>query len=73
MKVKNSIEIYVDADACPVKEEVLRVANRHKLKVFMVSNSWLRIGNNNLKQLKEIIRKFEVLFQLWILGRLPCG
>ena len=49
MKVKNSIEIYVDADACPVKEEVLRVANRHKLKVFMVSNSWLRIGNNNLK------------------------
>ena len=49
MKVKNSIEIYVDADACPVKEEVLRVANRHKLKVFMVSNSWLRIGKNNLK------------------------
>jgi len=49
VKVKNSIEIYVDADACPVKEEVLRVANRHKLKVFMVSNSWLRIGNNNLK------------------------
>ena len=47
MKVKNRIEIYVDADACPVKKEVLRVANRHKLKVFMVSNSWLRIGNNH--------------------------
>ena len=33
------IEIYVDADACPVKEEVYRVAERHGLKVFVVSNS----------------------------------
>ncbi|MDA0339102.1 MAG: YaiI/YqxD family protein [Proteobacteria bacterium] len=34
--------IYVDGDACPVKDEVLKVAARHKLEVFMVSNSWLR-------------------------------
>ncbi len=33
------IEIYVDADACPVKNEVYRVAERHGLKVFVVSNS----------------------------------
>src|SRR6195256_3306207 len=33
------IEIYVDADACPVKAEVYRVAERHGLKVFVVSNS----------------------------------
>jgi uncharacterized protein len=33
------IEIYVDADACPVKNEVYRVAERHKVKVFVVSNS----------------------------------
>jgi uncharacterized protein YaiI (UPF0178 family) len=32
-------EIYVDADACPVKAEVYRVAERHGLKVFVVSNS----------------------------------
>ena len=31
--------IYVDADACPVKNEVYRVAERHGLKVFVVSNS----------------------------------
>ncbi len=31
-------EIYVDADACPVKDEVLRVAERHRLRVHMVSN-----------------------------------
>ena len=33
------ITIYVDADACPVKQEVYRVAERHGLKVFVVSNS----------------------------------
>lgn len=34
-----SITIYVDADACPVKEQVYRVAERHGLKVYVVSNS----------------------------------
>ena len=38
------ITIYVDADACPVKQEIYRVAERHALKgtalkVFVVSNS----------------------------------
>jgi uncharacterized protein YaiI (UPF0178 family) len=33
------ITIYVDADACPVKAEVYRVAERHGLKVYVVSNS----------------------------------
>ena len=32
------IVIYVDADACPVKDEIYRVAERHDLKVFVVSN-----------------------------------
>jgi len=31
--------IYVDADACPVKDEVYRVAGRYGIKVFVVSNS----------------------------------
>jgi uncharacterized protein YaiI (UPF0178 family) len=35
-------EIYVDADACPVKAEVLRVARRHRLKVHLVSNAGVR-------------------------------
>ena len=34
--------IYVDADACPVKEEVTRVAERHRLHVIFVSNGGLR-------------------------------
>lgn len=34
--------IYIDADACPVKEEVIKVATRHNLPVYMVSNIFLR-------------------------------
>ena len=35
--------IYVDSDACPVKAEAARVAERHKLAVIFVSNSWMLI------------------------------
>jgi hypothetical protein len=40
------MEIYVDADACPVKQEAMRVAKRHGLKVHMVGNTWMRLGND---------------------------
>jgi uncharacterized protein YaiI (UPF0178 family) len=40
------LDIYVDGDACPVKEEVMRVARRHDLEVYMVSNACLRPVNN---------------------------
>ena len=33
--------LYVDADGCPVKAEVYRVAQRHGLKVVVVANAWL--------------------------------
>lgn len=34
--------VLVDADACPVKDEVVRVAARHGMPVLMVSNAWMR-------------------------------
>jgi uncharacterized protein YaiI (UPF0178 family) len=37
------LEIYVDADACPVKPEIYRVAERHGLRVTLVSNSYMRV------------------------------
>jgi uncharacterized protein len=37
------IHIYIDADACPVKNEVYRVAERYDLPVTVVANSWMRI------------------------------
>ena len=38
-RARRFITIYIDADACPVKQEVYRVAERHGLKVYVVSNS----------------------------------
>ena len=40
--------IFVDADACPVKQEVVRVAERHNLIVYMVSNSLMRLPQSCL-------------------------
>ena len=43
MTEQNKPALYIDADACPVKEEALKVAYRHKLPTFLVSNQWLRM------------------------------
>jgi uncharacterized protein YaiI (UPF0178 family) len=42
------LQIYIDADACPVKEEAAKVAARHKLVIHYVSNSHMRLpfGDN---------------------------
>lgn len=40
--------IYVDADACPVKEEIYRVAKRHNVPVVLASNTWMRTPNVSL-------------------------
>jgi uncharacterized protein YaiI (UPF0178 family) len=37
------IKIYVDADACPVKEEVYKVAGRYGLQSFVIANSYMQI------------------------------
>ena len=43
--------IYLDADACPVKEEVYRVARRYEIKVYVVANSPLRVPPDPLIEL----------------------
>jgi uncharacterized protein YaiI (UPF0178 family) len=43
-----ALHIYVDADACPVKDEVYRVAERHNLPVSVVANSYMRIPQSPL-------------------------
>ena len=40
--------ILVDADACPVKEEIYKVAFRHKTPVLVVANSYLRLPDHPL-------------------------
>jgi len=46
--VTGTIEIFVDADACPVKDEIYRVADRHQVAVVIVSNSPFRVPDHPL-------------------------
>jgi uncharacterized protein len=48
MSDAQSIQLLVDADACPVKDEVMRVAVRHDLPVAFVSNTWMRLDQSPL-------------------------
>ena len=45
------VSIYVDADACPVKNEVYRVADRHDLPVFVVANSFIQVPRDRAVKL----------------------
>ena len=38
-----SLQIYIDADACPVREETYKVARRHGVAVTVVANSYIRV------------------------------
>ncbi len=40
--------IFIDADACPVKDETYKVAERYGLKTFVVSNSFIQIPKSPL-------------------------
>ncbi|MFT5330696.1 MAG: hypothetical protein ACI9TB_001328 [Parasphingorhabdus sp.] len=44
----SALEILVDADACPVKDEIYRVADRHQVAVVIVSNSPFRVPDHPL-------------------------
>src|SRR5207302_2775546 len=46
--VLNTTRIYVDADACPVKDEIYRVANRHGLPVSVVAGQFIRVPQDPL-------------------------
>ena len=54
------IKLYIDADACPVKNEVFRVARRHGLKVYLVSNSLMRIPPDDFIELIIVPEGFDV-------------
>jgi uncharacterized protein YaiI (UPF0178 family) len=62
--------LYIDADACPVKEEAERVATRHRLKMFVVSNGGLRPSRNPLVE-NVIVDQGADVADMWIAER--CG
>lgn len=62
------MEIYVDGDACPVKDEVLRVAERHGVTVHLVSNQWLRGPDSPLLRRVVVTEGLDAADD-WIAGR----
>ena len=53
------LHIFVDADACPVKQEVYRVASRYRLHVTVVANSWMRVPNERRIALEVVEGGFD--------------
>ena len=62
------MDIYVDADACPVKAEIYRVAERYELKVFVVSNSYLNVPRDPRHELVVVSDSFDAADN-WIAER----
>jgi len=53
------LHIFIDADACPVKNEVYRVARRCSLNVTLVANSWMRVPNEERIDIKVVNDGFD--------------
>ena len=64
--------IYIDGDACPVKEETYRVARRHGVKVFVVANSPMRVPAEDLVELVIVRGGFDVADD-WIVEHVGPG
>jgi uncharacterized protein YaiI (UPF0178 family) len=64
--------IYVDADACPVKAEVYRVAERYRLKVYVVSNSYMNVPRDPRHELVVVSDGFDAADN-WIAERVGPG
>ena len=52
-------QIYIDADACPVKEETFKVAERYGLKVLLVANQSLRLPANPFLEMVVVPGDFD--------------
>ncbi|MFO8111276.1 MAG: YaiI/YqxD family protein [Desulfosalsimonadaceae bacterium] len=66
------MHIFVDADACPVKQEVYRVAGRYRLNVTLVSNAWMRVPDDERIALEVVSNGFDAADD-WIVAHIRTG
>ncbi|MCX7565708.1 YaiI/YqxD family protein [Sulfitobacter sp. F26169L] len=64
--------VYIDADACPVKEEAERVITRHKIRMYVVSNGGLRPSQNPYVE-TVIVPDGPDVADMWIADRAGRG
>jgi uncharacterized protein len=60
------IKIFIDADACPVKDEVYRVAERYQIPVILVANQYLNIPPHPLFKMITVKGSFDAADE-WII------
>ena len=65
-------KIYIDADACPVKDEVYKVAERYQLSVIVVANQYINIPINPLLQMEVVKGNFDAADD-WIVEKVVAG
>jgi uncharacterized protein YaiI (UPF0178 family) len=65
-------KIYIDADACPVKDEVYRVAERYQLSVIVVANQYINIPMNSLFKMEVVTGSFDAADD-WIVEQVQNG
>ena len=66
------IQIYIDADACPVKDETYRVAGRYGIKVWVVANSFMMVPDTPLVERVTVAGSFDAADN-WIAERAARG
>ena len=66
------LEIFIDADGCPVKPEVYRVAQRYGLHVTVVANAWMRIPYGAWLELVVVEGQFDAADD-WIVDHVTGG
>jgi len=66
------LRLFIDADACPVRQEALKVAERHGLRVFVVSNGGIRPSASPLVE-TVIVPEGPDAADMWIAERIGRG
>lgn len=66
------MNIYIDADACPVKDEALKVAERHGIAITYVSNAWMRLPESALVR-RMVVAEGPDAADNWIAERIGAG
>ena len=66
------MHIYIDADACPVKDAALKVAERHGIAITYVSNAWMRLPESALVQ-RMVVAEGPDAADDWIAERIGAG
>lgn len=59
------LNIYVDGDSCPVKDEIFKISMRHSLEIYLVSNRWM-VGNFGPRIHKILVSSGADIADDWI-------